>query len=110
MIRPAPCKVITAAVMLLVSAYYSAAQSNDSYIQKIMAGISNNGQTNDRQYLTPGDRAYVVGIQNGNFPDLGSHVKGEMGGLWMPPVKLMDGFWLKLYDADARLEAWLKEA
>jgi len=110
MIRLAPCKIITIAAMLLVSVHHVAAQSNDTYANEIMAGISNNGQTMDKQYLTPGDRTYVVGTQNGNFPDLGSHVEGEMGGLWMPPVKLMDGFWVKFFDADAKSEAWLKEA
>src|SRR4051794_8499219 len=102
------CKIIT--VTLLVYVHHVAAQSNDTYANEIMAGISNNGQTMDKQYLTPGDRTYVVGTQDGNFPDLGSHVKGEMGGLWMPPVKLMDGFWVKLSDTDTKGEAWLKEA
>ncbi len=110
MVKLAPCKIITAAVMLLAFVRHAAAQSDSNYAQKIMAGISNNGRTNDKQYLTPGDRTYIVGIQNGNFPDLGSHVKGEMGGLWMPPVKLMDGFWVKLSDADAKSGVWLKEA
>ncbi len=96
--------------MLLTCVQHAATQSSDSYTTEIMAGISNNGQTLDKQYLTAGDRTYVVGTQNGNFPDLGSHVKGEMGGLWMPPVKLMDGFWVKLSDEDAKSEAWLKEA
>src|SRR4249919_3539830 len=110
MIRPAPRNFIKVAVMLLTFVHHAAAQSNDSYTDKIMAGISNKGQTNDKTYLTPGDRTYVVGTQNGNFPDLGSHVKGEMGGLWMPPVKLMDGFWVKLSDAHAKSGVWLKEA
>ena len=96
--------------MLLAFVYLADAQSNDNYTEKIMAGISNNGQTNERQYLTPGDRTYIVGTQNGNFPDLGSHVKGEMGGLWMPPVKLVDGFWLKISDDQAKTGVWLKEA
>jgi hypothetical protein len=33
-----------------------------------------------------------------------------MGGLWMPPVKLMDGFWVKLSDGHTKSGAWLKEA
>ena len=33
-----------------------------------------------------------------------------MGGLWMQPLKLMDGFWVKLSDANKGSEAWLKEA
>ncbi len=46
----------------------------------------------DSPFLTPGDRAYMVGHQNGSFPDLGWHVAGEMGGIWTHPIKLMDGF------------------
>jgi glycogen debranching enzyme len=49
------------------------------------------------QYLTSpfvaaGDRVYMVGYQNGSFPDLGWHIDGEMGGIWDHPIKLMDGF------------------
>jgi glycogen debranching enzyme len=49
------------------------------------------------QYLTSpfvaaGDRIYMVGFQNGSFPDLGWHIDGEMGGIWDHPIKLMDGF------------------
>ena len=47
-------------------------------------------------YLTPGDRAFIVGAQDGSFPDLGWHVPGEMGGVWSPPLKLLDGFWLQV--------------
>ena len=50
-------------------------------------------------YLSPGDRAYLVGHQDGSFPELGWHIKGEMGGLWAHPVKLMDGFSARLKTA-----------
>lgn len=43
-------------------------------------------------YVTAGDRVYMVGHQNGSFPPLGWHIKGEMGGVWNHPIKLMDGF------------------
>ena len=43
-------------------------------------------------FLTAGDRVYMVGHQDGQFPDLGWHIKGEMGGIWDHPIKLMDGF------------------
>jgi glycogen debranching enzyme len=43
-------------------------------------------------YVTAGDRVYMVGHQDGQFPDLGWHVTGEMGGIWNHPIKLMDGF------------------
>ncbi|MCL6273996.1 glycogen debranching protein [Muricauda sp. 2012CJ35-5] len=52
------------------------------------------GNTNylNSPYVTAGDRVYMVGHQNGSFPDLGWHIKGEMGGIWNHPIKLMDGF------------------
>lgn len=43
-------------------------------------------------YATAGDRLYMVGYQDGTFPDLGWHIQGEMGGVWCHPIKLMDGF------------------
>ena len=42
--------------------------------------------------MTPGNHAYCVGFQDGTFPDIGWHIKGEMGGLWAHPIKLLDGF------------------
>lgn len=50
----------------------------------------------DSPYMTPGDRVYAVGHQNGRFPDIGWHIKGEMGGIWDHPIKLMDGFQEKI--------------
>lgn len=43
-------------------------------------------------FVTAGNRTYLVGHQNGSFPELGWHIKGEMGGLWNHPIKLADGF------------------
>jgi glycogen debranching enzyme len=43
-------------------------------------------------YVTSGNRVYMVGHQDGSFPELGWHIKGEMGGIWDHPIKLMDGF------------------
>ncbi|MFD2589135.1 amylo-alpha-1,6-glucosidase [Croceitalea marina] len=43
-------------------------------------------------FVTAGNRVYMVGHQDGSFPDLGWHIKGEMGGVWNHPIKLMDGF------------------
>lgn len=48
-------------------------------------------------YNTAGDKLYMVGHQDGSFPDLGWHVKGEMGGIWHHPIKLMNGFTATLY-------------
>ncbi|NER09449.1 hypothetical protein SAMN06265375_1011046 [Muriicola jejuensis] len=47
-------------------------------------------------FVTAGDRVYLVGHQDGSFPELGWHITGEMGGLWDHPVKLLDGFDIQL--------------
>ncbi len=47
-------------------------------------------------FVTCGDRVYMVGYQDGSFPDLGWHIDGEMGGIWDHPIKLMDGFSSKI--------------
>jgi len=65
----------------------------------ILAGLSNHGRNPDRPYVTAGDRAYLIGTQDGNFPDMGGHVPGEMGGLWLHPIKLIDGFRATVVDA-----------
>ncbi len=51
--------------------------------------------------MTAGDRTYLIGTQDGNFPDMGKHVPGEMGGLWLPPIKLVDGFRAQVADLDS---------
>src|SRR5205814_9585397 len=43
-------------------------------------------------FVTAGNRVYMVGYQDGTFPDLGWHIAGEMGGIWDHPIKLLDGF------------------
>lgn len=43
-------------------------------------------------YITPGDRLYAIGAQDGSFPEIGWHINNEMGGIWNHPVKIMDGF------------------
>jgi glycogen debranching enzyme len=65
---------------------------------RVLAGLSNHGQHKGRPYVTAGDRTYLIGTQDGNFPDMGEHVPGEMGGLWLHPIKLIDGFWATVTD------------
>lgn len=47
----------------------------------------------DRRSLVVGDRAYAMGAANGLYPATGWHTRGEMGGIWTPPLKLLDGLW-----------------
>jgi glycogen debranching enzyme len=50
----------------------------------------------EKRYVAAGDRAYVVGAENGRFPPMGWHIRGEMGGVWAHPIKLLDGYWFSL--------------
>ncbi|MHB2018341.1 MAG: hypothetical protein ACYCW6_15445, partial [Candidatus Xenobia bacterium] len=46
-------------------------------------------------YVAAGRRAYVIGAQDGSFPAVGhSHLVGEMGGVWVHPIKIANGFCL----------------
>src|SRR5262245_59654498 len=73
-------------------------------------GISNQGRTKSGGYITAGDRIYLIGTQDGDFPDMGRHVEGEMCGLWLHPIKLSDGFWVKVTDTTTSDTAWLSDA
>ena len=61
-----------------------------------------NGKTHylNSPFVTAGNRVYMVGHQDGSFPDLGWHIKGEMGGIWNHPIKLMDGFDIEISDGN----------
>ena len=52
----------------------------------------------DRRYDVAGERARVIGFEDGRFYANGWHITGEMGGVWTPPMKLVDGVWFGLDD------------
>ena len=85
---------ITAILFLLLVT----ACSNDPFTPSMSSVISKaeaiNGNPNYLQspFLTAGNRFYLVGHQDGSFPELGWHIPGEMGGLWNHPMKMLDGF------------------
>ncbi len=80
------------AAQLTPNAMLLSLSSANNYAAPVLAGISNQGLNKQQPYVTAGDRAYLIGTQDGNFPKLGQHVSGEMGGLWLPPIKLIAGF------------------
>jgi hypothetical protein len=43
-----------------------------------------------------GERAYATWTEDGRYPAMGFHTRGEMGGIWSPPIKLLDGLWFGL--------------
>jgi hypothetical protein len=58
--------------------------------------LSTTDQLKARRYVSAGDRAYVMGFQDGRFYAQGWHITGEMGGVWTQPLKLVDGVWFSL--------------
>jgi hypothetical protein len=61
---------------------------------------------NMKRYVAAGERAYVVGVQDGSLvPDvslnpngIGWHITGQMGGVWAHPIKLLHQFQFSLND------------
>jgi hypothetical protein len=47
----------------------------------------------DRRSYAIGDRFYEAGAEDGTYPAEGFHTRGEMGGFWSMPIKLLDGVW-----------------
>ncbi|HLP17828.1 MAG TPA: trehalase family glycosidase [Bacteroidota bacterium] len=103
-------RLLTTVIAVLLTAGMSSARDKDSYGADVMNGLSNHGANLNKPYLTPGDRTYIVGTQDGNFPDLGWHVKGEMGGVWRGPIKLLDGFWARVTNVESGVSTWLDSA
>lgn len=95
------------ALLLGVAAVRPAPCQADHDARSPLAGLSNHGRNAHEPYVTAGDRAYLIGTQDGNFPDQGGHVSGEMGGLWLHPIKLIDGFSAMLTDLDSRRDTAL---
>jgi hypothetical protein len=58
--------------------------------------LSVTSRLQDRREAASGTRAYSVGFEDGRFYANGWHITGEMGGVWTPPLKLVDGVWFGL--------------
>ena len=81
-----------------------------TYVAEALRGLSNKGKNGTDPYVTAGDRAYLIGTQDGNFPDIGEHLAGEMGGLWIHPIKLIDGFEATVIDSANGQETRLEQS
>lgn len=80
---------------LLISFVTLNSQENQIVIAELLEdspSITGKAEYLDSPFVTAGDRLYIVGHQNGSFPELGWHIEGEMGGIWNHPIKLFDGF------------------
>lgn len=55
------------------------------------------------QYVCSNEKIKLIGGTDGYFPDYGHHLENEMGGLWLYPIKLLDGFWMHFADETDQL-------
>src|SRR3954452_11963502 len=60
--------------------------------------LSTTSRLQDRREVAAGQRSYVEAFQDGRFYANGWHTTGEMGGVWTPPLKLVDGVWFGIGD------------
>jgi hypothetical protein len=61
--------------------------------------LSTSNRLQDRREVAAGQRSYAAGFQDGRFYAHGWHITGEMGGVWAPPLKLVDGVWFGIDDS-----------
>ena len=60
--------------------------------------LTSSNRLQDRREVAAGQRSYAVGFEDGRFYANGWHITGEMGGVWTPPLKLVDGVWFGIGD------------
>ena len=49
-------------------------------------------------FFLSGHEMYEIGAMSGDFPSIGWHIDGEMGGVWAHPMKVLDGFYFEVED------------
>lgn len=98
--------ILAAYILLMLSGCSTSEQQpNGNYYQDIntLTSIAGKPQYLASPFVTAGDRVYIIGHQDGSFPELGWHIEGEMGGVWDHPIKLMDGFAAQLRVGESTL-------
>ncbi|RIW18386.1 glycogen debranching protein [Algoriphagus lacus] len=87
-------KFLTSGLLILLFSCQGSLTPEQSVFEDLSSqeGLVGKSEYFSSPFVSAGDRVYLIGHQNGTFPDLGWHVEGEMGGIWLHPIKLMDGF------------------
>src|SRR5262245_44675237 len=85
-----------AALSLAAQTVASAQPSAPAGPESTTPELSTTNRLQDRREVAAGTRAYSIGFQDGRFYANGWHITGEMGGVWTPPLKLVDGVWFGL--------------
>src|SRR5262245_38286246 len=81
--------VVLTLASTLVVAFAPAAMADEGAGQRTPARspeLSVTDRLDDRRAVVVGDRFYGVSSADGLYPATGWHIRGEMGGLWAPPV------------------------
>lgn len=109
----------SATALLCVLAVWTSARAATPPSDPIFEGERRNVKTSDGEirfhqprglYATLGPMSYVIGCQDGTFPDFGHLIPNEMGGVWVPPIKILDGYWLKISDSKSGRSEWITGA
>jgi hypothetical protein len=79
---------------VLLAALAVAAMTGPAAAQAATPELSVDSELERRRYVASGDRAFVVGFENARYYAQGWHIRGEMGGFWAAPLKLLDGLWV----------------
>jgi hypothetical protein len=82
--------IIMGCVMVLIASVAGAAPNPGGPTRSTVENLAK------KRYVAAGDRAYVIGSEDGRFPPMGWHIRGEMGGVWAHPIKLLDGYWFSV--------------
>jgi hypothetical protein len=82
---------LAALTLSLASPVCLSAQQSSGYPTR-----STTTNLSEKRYVAAGDRAYVVGVQDGIFQPIGWHITGTMGGVWSHPLKLLESYTISL--------------
>jgi hypothetical protein len=91
----AACSLLLITAPLAVPAQAASSPVIDSDLAR-SAELSETSRLSDRRFVVTGDRAWALGAADGSYPAAGFHTRGEMGGFWLPNLKLLDGMWFNI--------------
>ncbi len=84
------------ALVALLAMVTPAAHGSPAASAGQLTTLSTTDRLADRREVAAGTRAHSIGFEDGRFYANGWHITGEMGGVWAPPLKLVDGVWFGL--------------
>ncbi|HEY6685340.1 MAG TPA: glycogen debranching protein [Propionibacteriaceae bacterium] len=91
----AACSLLLITAPLGVSAQAASGPVVDPAVAR-SPELSETTRLSDRRFVVTGDRAWALGAADGTYPAAGFHTRGEMGGFWLPNLKLLDGMWFNI--------------